>query len=105
MTGLRLMSLDWDRKERVTPAKNVHGLSNHRDRALRPSPRKRVLELSGGVRSLPQAPWWNADRRARDASREPRPYGAEEGPNAPAGVPLPFCLLSMIKPKPVPPPT
>jgi hypothetical protein len=30
------------------------------------------LELSCGVGSLQQAPWWNADRRARDASREPR---------------------------------
>jgi hypothetical protein len=29
----------------------------------------RELELSGGVRSPPQAQWWNADRRARDASR------------------------------------
>jgi hypothetical protein len=30
-----------------------------------------VLELSGGVGSLPQAPRWNADRRARplDARR------------------------------------
>jgi hypothetical protein len=32
-----------------------------------------VLELSGGVRSLPQVPQWNAVRRARDASREPHP--------------------------------
>jgi hypothetical protein len=31
------------------------------------------LELSGGVSSLPQVPWWDADRRARDVSREPRP--------------------------------
>ena len=42
MTGLRGNSLDWDRKERVTPAKNAHGLSNHRGRTLRPGPRKRV---------------------------------------------------------------
>src|SRR5579863_10516687 len=42
MTGLRETPLDWDRKERVTPAKKARGLSNHRDRALRPSPRKRV---------------------------------------------------------------
>jgi hypothetical protein len=45
-------SLDWDRRGRVTPA-------------LWPSPRKRVLELSCGVRSLQQVPWWDADRRAR----------------------------------------
>jgi hypothetical protein len=42
MTGLRGNSLDWDRKERVTPAKTAHDLSNHRGRALRPGPRKRV---------------------------------------------------------------
>jgi hypothetical protein len=35
----------------------------------------RELELSGGVRSLPQVPWWNADRRARDASRAAAPGG------------------------------
>ena len=45
------MSLDWDRRRRVTPVS-------------RPRPRKNVLELSGGVRSSPQAPWWDADRRA-----------------------------------------
>jgi hypothetical protein len=27
------------------------------------------LELSGGVRSLPQVPWWNAERRARRKAR------------------------------------
>jgi hypothetical protein len=32
-----------------------------------------VLELSGGVRSLPQVPQWNAVRRARSAEREPHP--------------------------------
>ena len=32
-----------------------------------PRPRKNVLELSGGVRSLPQVPWWDADRRAAPA--------------------------------------
>jgi len=42
MTGLRGNSLDWDRKERVTPATKARDLSNHRDRALRPGPRKRV---------------------------------------------------------------
>jgi hypothetical protein len=36
---------------------------------LVPSREARELELSGGVRSPPQVPWWNADRRARDASR------------------------------------
>jgi hypothetical protein len=36
-------------------------------------PRKRVLELSCGVRSPQQVPWWNADRRARSAEREPHP--------------------------------
>ena len=32
---------------------------------LVPSQEVRELELSGGVRSLPQVPWWNAGRRAR----------------------------------------
>ena len=32
---------------------------------LVPSQEARELELSGGVRSLPQVPWWNAGRRAR----------------------------------------
>ncbi len=36
---------------------------------LVPPQEARELELSGGVWSLPQVPWWNADRRARDASR------------------------------------
>ena len=40
---------------------------------MTPGPRKRVLELSCGVRSLQQVPWWNADRRARSAEREPHP--------------------------------
>ena len=42
-----------------------------------PRPRKRVLELNGGVGSRPQVPRWNAVRRARRVRREPRPYGAE----------------------------
>jgi hypothetical protein len=49
----------------------------------------RKLELSGGVRSLPQAPWWNADRRARPHGRVPRPFffpppqaGEDEGGGA-----------------------
>jgi hypothetical protein len=41
------------------------------------APRKRVLELSGGVGSLPQAPRWNADRRARP-SLPPRTQEREE---------------------------
>jgi hypothetical protein len=32
-----------------------------------------VLELSGGVRSLPQVPWWDAGRRAHPAGCEPHP--------------------------------
>ena len=76
MTGLRGDSLDWDRKERVTPASDArswimrckaHGLSNHRGRAPDQVPGSAYLELSCGVRSLQQEPWWNADRRARCA--------------------------------------
>ena len=36
-----------------------------------------MLELSGGVGSLPQVPRWNADRRAR--SSLPSPHAAEGG--------------------------
>ena len=49
----------------------------------------RKLKLSGGVRSLPRAPWWNADRRARPQGRVPRPFfcpppqaGEDEGGGA-----------------------
>ena len=35
------------------------------------------LELSGGVRSLPQVPWWNAERRARPDGRAPCREGTE----------------------------
>ena len=30
------------------------------------------LELSGGVRSLPQVPWWNAERRAAPSCVSPQ---------------------------------
>jgi hypothetical protein len=33
------------------------------------------LKLSGGVRSLPQVPWWNAERRARRKARAARKRG------------------------------
>ena len=48
------LSLDWDR----SPSGNAWRM---------PRPRKRVLELSGGVGSRPQVPRWNAVRRARRA--------------------------------------
>jgi hypothetical protein len=92
MTGLRGNLLDWDRKERVTPAKTAHGLSNHRGRARRPSPRKRVAgaEL---WRSLAAA---SAVVERRKASalrfqRAPRPLpsfrasGRERGQSAEVG--------------------
>ena len=40
-----------------------------------PSPRKPGLELSVGVRSLTQEPWWNADRRACPLPILPRKRG------------------------------
>jgi len=50
---------------------------------MKPGPRKRVLELSCGVRSLQQVPWWNADRRAPLRvfleDEEDSEGGAEEG--------------------------
>ncbi len=59
------------------------GAGNAREKGARPfepsGPRAptvsrevRKLKLSGGVRSRPQAPWWNADRRARPHGRVPR---------------------------------
>ena len=69
---------------------------------LVPSQEVRELELSGGVRSLPQVPWWNAGRRARPkrkggASRL-YPWRAlcaacvQVVDYASAGVPLPFFI-------------
>ena len=65
---------------------------------LVPSQEVRELELSGGVRSLPQVPWWNAGRRPRPkrkggASRLLRgapgtPYVCGPWTTASAGVPL-----------------
>jgi hypothetical protein len=37
--------------------------------ALNKSQEVAWLKLSGGVRSLPQVPWWNAERRARCKAR------------------------------------
>ena len=49
----------------ITPAAlGRPGVGNTRS-SLVPSQEVRELELSGGVRSLPQVPWWNAGRRAR----------------------------------------
>ena len=73
-----------------------------------PSQEVRELELSGGVRSLPQVPWWNAGRRARPkrkggASRLLRgapctPFACGPWNTASAGVPLPFiCWKRAVK--------
>ena len=72
---------------------------------LVPSQEVRELELSGGVRSLPQVPWWNAGRRARPkrkggASRlsVARPVRRLRAvvDYASAGVPLPFFFCTVI---------
>ena len=60
-------SLDWDRKERVTPAKKRTIFRTIGVVRSDQVPGSAYLELSCGVRSLQQAPWWNADRRARSA--------------------------------------
>ena len=68
-TGLRPRSLDWDRGRRITPA----AIASQEVR----------LELSGGVGSPQQAPWWNADRRARPLAGSPsreRDGGAPDPP-------------------------
>src|SRR5579862_4190832 len=46
---------------------------------MTPGPRKRGLELSGGVRSPPQVPRRNADRRARCASARAGPEARASG--------------------------
>ena len=79
------ISLDWDSKARVTPASDAWGpaVGFASCVAMRsvfrtigagaPNESQEVawLELSGGVRSLPQVPWWNAERRARPDGRVP----------------------------------
>jgi hypothetical protein len=81
------ISLDWDSKARVTPAsdawKPAVGFASCVARrsvfrtigAGAPSYSQEVawLELSGGVRSLPQVPWWNAERRAAPEGAAPCP--------------------------------
>ncbi len=72
---------------------------------LVPAQEARELELSGGVRSLPQVPWWNAGRRARpraEGRRKPPspwraavPAGTASVNSATAGVPLPLFLSSL----------
>src|SRR5580698_7140574 len=74
---------------------------------LVPSQEARELELSGGVRSLPQVPWWNAGRRARPkrkggASRLLRgapcaPLAYRSWNTASAGVPLPFFYFVIAR--------
>ena len=50
-------------------------------RARAPSQEERELELSGGVRSLPQVPRWNAGRRAPSVcSRKPGVFGGGAAP-------------------------
>jgi hypothetical protein len=77
------ISLDWDSKARVTPASDAwKAVAGFRVvccearifrtigvRAPNESQEVAWLKLSGGVRSLPQVPWWNAERRARRKAR------------------------------------
>ncbi len=79
--GRRLVTAAPGRLREQRPAGTMTGLRPCRwtgDRSASgnarggPRPRKRVLELSGGVWSLPQAPRWNADRRARRVSARDR---------------------------------
>ena len=88
---------------RLTPC-DARGLSNHRDRARGGVLGSAWLKLSGGVRSLPQAPWWNADRRAAPSCVLPRKRGRmkvgaeprdERGGygTASIGVPLPVFIF------------
>jgi hypothetical protein len=99
------MSLDWDRTVRVTPAKRrtvfrTIGIVRS-DRV----PGSAYLELSCGVGSLQQAPWWNADRRRvpLDARRARAHAGGNicvrgaEVDYASAGVPLPVFLFLVLR--------
>jgi hypothetical protein len=60
-----------------------------------PSQEARELELSGGVRSLPQVPWWNADRRAHRNPMRAALATARRIRLTFVGVPDP-CLMRMI---------
>jgi hypothetical protein len=79
------ISLDWDSKARVTPAVTLVGDRRFFDRRCDarifrtigvrvPNESQEVawLKLSGGVRSLPQVPWWDAERRAAPSCVLPR---------------------------------
>ncbi len=77
-------SLDWDRP----PSGNAWRM---------PRPRKRVLELSGGVGSRSQVPRWNAVRRARHVWREPRRMARNIGRHAPGGVLLPDFIALVAR--------
>src|SRR5262249_49372563 len=78
-------SLDWDRKERGTPAQQrtvFRTIGTVRPTAAQEA----VLELSGGVGSLPQVPRWNADRRARPSPPSPHAGKAKRSGRAAASV-------------------
>ncbi len=85
------ISLGWDRKARVTPASDAWrpavGFAScvamrsvfRTIGAGAPNTSQEVawLKLSGGVRSRPQVPWWNAERRACPLPTLPRKRGRE----------------------------
>ena len=85
---------------------DMGGHSREPNARRQPRPRKRVLELSGGVGSRPQVLRWNAVRRARCDQREPRPKQMvcadcvnlsavrTIGRHAPGGVLLPFICCT-----------
>ncbi len=79
-----VLSLDWDRRRRVTP---VETASQEAWPGAEP----------WGPTSLWQEPWWNAGRRARLARRAPQPKGCGGYGSASFGVPLPFlCFLQSM---------
>ena len=61
-----------------------------------PRPRKRVLELSGGVGSLPQAPWWNADRRRVPLDARRAREGTEVTEQRLSAFRFPFCFCPRV---------
>ena len=78
-----VLSLDWDRQRRVTPAVTASDLRPRVGAAVRIGrsllrPRKHGLKQNQRDESpLGTEPRWDADRRARSDERAPCPYGTE----------------------------
>ena len=112
------ISLDWDGKARVTPASDAweagiwsalrqmccdaRVFRTIGARAPNYSQEVAWLGLSGGVRSLPQVPWWNAEASGPSPASGAERWGPRRAVRhggygtAPIGVPLSFFLRSFV---------